>query len=235
MPFLLPLGFLGSPVAASATASVSTSSSGGITFAAAFLTDDMATNNASLYTFSGQTFGSANAARLIVCVVGMNEVGSADAPAFDSVTIGGVTATKVIEKYNDCRVGIFQALVPTGTSGTVTVDLASTAQNCSIGLWRIVTGNQAAQFSSATAGSGISPLTLNPTVPTSGFGVCVGAASNNPHVPTNYTERFENATGESGGSGDGTTSGGDFTASAAITCDFNANSGAVFAFATWGP
>jgi hypothetical protein len=230
------MGFVGRYTS---TASGSAGGGGGdIIFSGSWTDDDVATNNTSAYTFSGMNFGSADAARLIVIAVALGEQpgGGGDAPAITGVTIGGVAGTSVVSALGGGhRVHIWQALVPSGTSGTVVATLASSGYNCSIGVHRIVTGTQAVRNTGTDTGSGLSPLSIAATVPTSGYGVVVVSSSNNPHVPTSYTERYENATGESGGSGNQTHSGGDFTATATIICDTNSNAGAAMAYASWGP
>lgn len=68
-------------------------------------------------TFTGLSFGTAAADRLIVAAISHN--GSTHVSA---VTIGGISATLVVEEVGgSARVALWVAAVPTGTSGNVVV------------------------------------------------------------------------------------------------------------------
>ena len=235
------IGFVGNyTTTATATTTASGGGGGAIVFSGSWVDSDYAANNASGYTFSGQNFGSADSSRLIVVTVGSMRVGSNDAPtSCTGVTIGGVSGTQVLHTLDsDGIISIWQALVPTGTSGSVVCNFSETANNCVIGVHRIVTGTQGVRNtgSDEVHNSGTEP-SIAATVPTGGYGVVMLIASDNPHTgASGYTERFEHAIEGAGGSGTDTGSGGDFTASATITLsDTNATAFKVMAYASWGP
>lgn len=83
--------------------------------------------NLSSYTWNGCTFGEESPDRiLLVCT---HAESSSDIWT-TSVTIGGISATKVVEQKTQTdqgRVAIWAAKVPTGTSGTVVVNCSSTS------------------------------------------------------------------------------------------------------------
>lgn len=231
MPIGWTLGFIGATQGgSSATSSASVTAS----LTAIFLDSDAATNNSSLYTFSGLNFGTAAGNRLLVASVHSRN-NSIDAQPPDTVTIGGVAATRVVTRSdNVVSCSIWQALVPSGTSGSVVLDWDGDGQNrCAIGLWSIKTNNQAAQHSGSSIGGG----SIAATVPTSGYGIAAyvgdSGGSSGTVTPTNYTEDFDTGNIEEGT----TAEGGHFTASATIdaTPSVSMGSGETLVYASWGP
>lgn len=79
------------------------------------------------YSFAAVNFGTATADRLIVVNTG---IGAAFDRTISSATIGGVAATLV--SNNSGRVHIISAVVPTGTSGTVSITFSGAAVRCGI-------------------------------------------------------------------------------------------------------
>jgi hypothetical protein len=74
------------------------------------------------FTFTDVPFGNADTSRLVVVYI--HATGTATATTIDSATIGGVSATKVVEANSSAQIrsaAIFAALVPTGASGSVSV------------------------------------------------------------------------------------------------------------------
>lgn len=104
-----------------------------------YLGNALTTTGASSYTFSAQPFGTADATRQIYVEVYTN-TGTATLPS--SCTIGGVTATKIIEKA--CSVGNFLVMtgyvasVPTGTSGSIIVNYPTATVACGIAIYDVV-------------------------------------------------------------------------------------------------
>ena len=96
-------------------------------------------NDATSYTFSSVSFGAEASNRSIVVGIGAGRA-SSGARNVNSVTIGGVTATKAIEKDSPAATGsnvaaIAFAKVPTGTSGDIVVTFNGTMARCGIGVW----------------------------------------------------------------------------------------------------
>lgn len=227
-PFMDVLGFIGKPVAPGGGGSATASAS----FEGTWRDSDTASNNASNYTFSGLSFGTAAANRLIVAGIHNTEYISGPADQPSSVTIGGVSATNVVINVdNEACASIWQALVPSGTTGSVVVNFPATQQNCGVGIWSIVTNRQAAQFSSSSDNG----ASIAATIPTSGYGVVVCTvdpdAATTTVTPTNYTEDYENDLADHA-----TFEGGHLTASATITATApNKASGESLVYASWGP
>lgn len=236
MPLLTPIGFVGKPVA-------SGGGSGGGTLVGTFLDTDSAANLAETYTFSGMSLGTAAGNRLIVAAVhGADNDRVADNFA-QTVTIGGVAASLVVRKGQACSVinnssliELWQALVPTGTTGTVVVDYDFSAYACAVALYSITTNNQAAQSTgSDAAASGDTSLSVVATVPTNGYGIAAIFAQHQTSVsntPTNWTEDYDTALATVVAA---KMIGGHFTAGATLGAALTNNDGAAMVYASWGP
>ena len=105
--------------------------------AATFQQSDIDTATLSTYTFSAQPIGAASATRRVVVGV------SRRLPrAINSATIGGVSATIDADaSASNNRVSLISAVVPTGTTATVTITLQSNADRCGIGVWTLDGGS----------------------------------------------------------------------------------------------
>lgn len=155
-----------------------------------FLQATVEPNNNSVFTFSGQNFGTENAARYII--VGYAIVGTGSTP---SVTIGGVSATLAVSviQGSSNATGLAIAAVPTGTSGSVVVTLGGgTAANCSICVYSTTTLQNATAFNTTTSTSTDPSVTLD--IPAKGFAIGIGESNSNTASPTwsGLTERSEN-------------------------------------------
>ncbi len=108
--------------------------------------------NLSTYSYTDVSIGGAGAGRLvIVAATGVTATGSA--LFFGNATIGGITATKVVESNlnTGLPVAIFAAVVPTGTSATVAVGFTSTAGSNSVSVFTLSKYRSATAQSSFTA------------------------------------------------------------------------------------
>lgn len=192
-------------------------------------------------TFSGLSFGTAAANRLLVAAVCTGTGGSSNSVP-SAVTIGGIAATLVKgATVGEAQASIWQALVPSGTSGTVVVNLGSGSNTCTVGLWSVKTDKQAAQNS----GSSITGASIAAVVPTNGYGIVTFIVDTDTHVdagdsitPSGYTEDWDIVPHiDSGGSTVGTiTDGGHITASATIDASSNVTAvDQVLVYASWGP
>lgn len=96
------------------------------------------------YTFSSVDFGAADANRVVYVMVGHDRGATGLTP--DSVTIGGVPATQVGTSLTSSGNGqttlsLWKASVPSGTTGSVVVDMASASLNRTyfgIAVWRAI-------------------------------------------------------------------------------------------------
>lgn len=105
------------------------------------------TNNQSNYTFNNMSIGSADANRVIAVAIYAGLNGTAT-----SVTIGGVSATKVVGVTGTVA-EIWWASVPTGTTATVAISLSGSAGRCAVSAYRIIPGYSSTPYSSnSTAG-----------------------------------------------------------------------------------
>jgi hypothetical protein len=138
--------------------------------------------DASSYTFSSITFGTAADDRHIIAVGGWESSTSGTTDP-NSVTIGGVTATKVVTK-NDGRYDrsfMYIAAVPSGTSGALVVNLPVTAWRCGMGCMSMYGASitpTATGTDSGLAGS----EDLEVSIAVSGGGAIIGVAENNTGV-----------------------------------------------------
>lgn len=154
--------------------------------------------NTNAYTFSGKSFGTASSDRYIIVGIqgGINTTGG---QTISSVTIGGVTATLVVQLQTSItnvsvRSALFIAAVPTGTTGDVVVTWAGTMLHCGIGIFA-VTGLQSST-PTATATSGAQPGNVSINCARDGFIVAnTGAYDATPGAGlstwTNLTERYD--------------------------------------------
>ncbi len=129
------------------------------------------------YTFSSQNLGVANAERYIIATIHSRKAGAA--MTIDSVTIGGVSASIVVQKTNTVVnsnvVAIAIAKVPTGTTGDVVVNLSTTVLRCAINLYRAV-GIIPTAFDSDESGATNPAVTLD--VPRGGLVIGAGVDTN---------------------------------------------------------
>ncbi|MHA7852175.1 hypothetical protein [Roseovarius sp.] len=133
------------------------------------------------YTFSGVSFGAADANRVVYVMVGYDRGGSGLTP--DSVTIGGVSATQVGTTLTSAGNGestlsLWKASVPSGTSGSVAIDITSAPLNKTyfgISVWRAIGLVDKTQVQDEAGGPG---ATLSGNVNTDSGDYILAAAHN---------------------------------------------------------
>ena len=161
--------------------------------AAKVLTFQTSANNATgltTYTFSAQAIGTAAAdRRVIVTVAGTGSNNT----TITTVTVGGVTATEIIDAANSQNnMGVFIALVTTDTTADIVITFSNAKARCAIGVWSCtgLSSDTAVDSDSSTAEPGVITLT---TV-ASGFAVSMaadGSTGSLTHTWTNLTEQFD--------------------------------------------
>lgn len=105
------------------------------------------------YTFS-MSFGAADANRALVAVIDTNST------SITSVTIGGVTATNLVNTTGfDCRIVI--ANVPTGTSGNVVIAVGGNSTRGGVQLYRVMGLSSFSASSTATSTAAAPTATMN--------------------------------------------------------------------------
>jgi hypothetical protein len=108
----------------------------------AFLQAAQDESDLTTYTFSGQSLGVAASDRLIVGAFYWK--GDGAGRTLSSASIAGVSATIVDQAsdnsgpVNPPGVALFQAAVPTGTTGDVVATLSGGAIRAAVALWRVV-------------------------------------------------------------------------------------------------
>lgn len=148
-----------------------------------FIASTADATNLVTYTFAGQSFGVATPSRRIIVAASLS--------AFDSdtdiaVTIGGISATVHVSTINsgNTRNGaaaIASAAVPTGTSGSVVVDITPNgARSCVISVYRATDLSNGTPFDTA-ASTNASTLLID--IPANGFLIaCAATVSGAGHT-----------------------------------------------------
>lgn len=203
------------------------------------------TSNQTTYNFADVPFGAADAGRwLVVHIHGAN-----NDRTVNSVTIGGVSASRVTDGVNDAETvvsdpasvvgALWIANVPTGTSGTVSITWSGGQARTAIALFRM-TGNSGAQASQVATDTGTSgtDLSASLTIPSNGGGIG-GVGVNTPDSPrtftwTNLTEQYDEEVGEGNNSYSGALSLASGTATRTATASGSFVQG-VLVLAAWGP
>jgi hypothetical protein len=109
------------------------------------------------FTFSSQAFGTASSDRVVIVSV---VVADGTAGTVSAVTIGGVSATIIRQASDSTLTGaIVAAAVPTGTTGSVVVDLSTSRGACAIGIWS-ATGQVSAAGVASNSNTDLAELTL---------------------------------------------------------------------------
>lgn len=165
----------------------------------AAFTDSAVDNTAqTTYTWSSKAFaiGPADATRLVAADIDYRIGGTAI--TLNSVTIGGVAATKVDEAKNTAggntsAVSRWQAAVPTGTTATVSATFSGLTSRAGILVYSVLNSNGSAPTGTATANAttATAGVSASITVPANGkaliSGVMLTAGSSPSTTTTNFT------------------------------------------------
>jgi hypothetical protein len=95
-------------------------------------------SNAFTYTFSNRAIGAAAAGRIVAVCATTNAI-SSTTYGISSITIGGIAATMAVRSSGNKNAAIAYAMVATGTTATIVVNLtgSGTPGRCGIGVFRI--------------------------------------------------------------------------------------------------
>jgi hypothetical protein len=119
-----------------------------------------------LYQIPGVTFGAASTGREIFVVMSLhNNAG----PVVTSGTIGGVTA-----QISGDRFALMRAIVPTGTSGTITINVSQQSNSGSVAVFSVTNRRNpnAAPTTIATLGTSfVTSFSINNTYPINAVGL----------------------------------------------------------------
>lgn len=130
-------------------------------------------------TFTSVDFGTPASDRYIIAAVGARN----DSGTFSSITIGGVTATIVVQHLDgNTASGIAIAAVPTGTSGNVVINLSGSHESYYLGVWS-VTGLSSPTAVATDTSTGDGSYNLSHTLLTASggftiFSSCTGGGGN---------------------------------------------------------
>ena len=137
-----------------------------------FITTASSAVNLTNYTFNSVDFGDEDANREVFVLVTYGSF-ALSARALNSMTIGGITATKAANAADAISgAACFYATVPTGTSGSVTLNFSGGVLRCAISVFNVINrpniSSQETAVSHISAGSGES-ISITDTVPNNGF------------------------------------------------------------------
>jgi hypothetical protein len=203
------------------------------------LTDNSSdASDTTTYTFSSQSLGAAAANRKIV--VGIVNYDDSPGTAASGVTVGGVTADRVqamIGTGATMSTEIWQADVPTGTTGDVVVTWSAAVKSCGIGVWRVIGADSRPYGSKTTTAD---PGVVSMDIPAGGIGIGMSATGSGLAVTwtwTNLTEDFEDSI-TSGARSQWSGASAAFASAQSgldITADASATADNTFVCSIWGP
>jgi len=126
------------------------------------------------YNFTSYSFGDADADRVLIVACYLHHTSSARTA--NSMTVGGTSATEVIEQATagGSSASIWIVELPTGTSGTISVTASGACQSCGIRALRVVGLSSTTAHDTATDTA--DPLDLGIDVPANGLVVAVGGS-----------------------------------------------------------
>lgn len=137
----------------------------------------------SSYSFVSADIGTADANRIVVA--GVSFAHSSGINIQPTITIAGVTATEIDGNTfpGTITTRLYQAAVPTGTTGTINVVGATNSTGIAISVWAVVPGISSTAVSHGTGGDNndnpATPITL--TTKANGIGIAfIGGTPNTP-------------------------------------------------------
>lgn len=131
------------------------------------------TSNSTTVNYGTKNFGAADPNRIIVVAIGARFVAG---NSITSVTIGGVAATLVSGTTSASGTilggtAIYQAAVPTGTSGAISATFSSAAVRSAISVYRLITNTPTAADGNNAATTSTAALSASVNVPSGGGGL----------------------------------------------------------------
>lgn len=120
----------------------------------------------SVYTFPGLDIGTAGTNRHVVVGV----VSSGTSPSISGITIGGASATAMIEQAEtNLKIGLWIAQVSSGATGDVVVTHTGTMLRCGVIVWAVY--DLLSATPTATASDSAPPLSQSLTISAGGVGI----------------------------------------------------------------
>ena len=140
--------------------------------AAVFTANSSSAVASSTYSFTSQSLGTAAADRYVV--VGVAGQSGSGAVAVSSMTIGGISASQLVSmSETNNSIEFWIAAVPTGTTGTVTVNWAAQRARCAIVIWA-VTGLVSSVVAGSAQETGFGSTAGDGTINVAAGGVALG-------------------------------------------------------------
>lgn len=128
-------------------------------------------SNVSTYTYTGLSIGTASASRNIIVITAGN------AGTVNSITVGGVSATRVVEKIgNGYLCAMWQAKVPTGTTADVSITFSQSQSDNQVFLYAMYSNNLTVESTASSTTASSTSVPFSATVPQNG--VTIFAATN---------------------------------------------------------
>ncbi|MEB3209662.1 MAG: hypothetical protein VKK63_12215, partial [Synechococcus sp.] len=146
----------------------------------AFVASTTNNDNASTYTFTAASIGAADSNRRVVVAFGAR-AGSNTAFSISSATIGGTSATILVQKDatddggNKDMAALLIADVPTGTTADVVVNMSRSGVRAAMATYRIVSTSALTVIDTAD-GSGSASVNMSLDVQPSSVALAVGAS-----------------------------------------------------------
>lgn len=207
---------------------------GGNAVVLAFQANTVDGSNLTTYTFASAALGTAAANRKIV--VGITATGGTGNTTVSSCTVNGVSGTLVKASAiaaggEECE--LWQAEVPSGTTGNIVVVHSGSKGSCAIGVYALY---GAALAATDTGISTANPLTDVLDIPAGGVAIGVArCGSSATFTWTNLTETYDAAMeGTDDQTGAAATFPGAQT-NLSITCTQSASTTPQMVIASWGP
>jgi hypothetical protein len=207
----------------------------GTAITAGFTDSSIDATNLTTYTFSSQALGTASADRKIIVGVSTN---STPGRTVSTLTVGGVSATLVARQTSsngEEMLEMWEAEVPTGTTGDVVVTWSTACDRCGIGLHSVY---GAATLYADVYSDNADPMNASINVPAGGIVVgCAGwsavGSATWTGVTETYDENLEAGTYHSGGYATHASASNGLS----VTCDVSVASGATgsMIIAVWRP
>lgn len=155
-----------------------------------FTDNAVSSANLTTFTFSSRSLGAAAANRKIVVGVG----GAVDTRTVSSLTIGGVSASLVVQAAATETAEMWQANVPSGTTGDIVVKWSGAqVGGCGIGVWAVY--GAAAAASNTYTDTNSDPATASIDISANGVAIAYAFQRNGTAGFTcaGLTERFDEA------------------------------------------
>jgi hypothetical protein len=173
------------------------------TAAITYVSSNSNESNLTTYTFSAQSIGTAAADRFVI--VGCYAPRNTSTCTITDVTIGGITATQLVQSKDASAFSdfaIYGASVPTGTTADVVVTLSAAPDRFGIDVFAATALSSTTPTATQTDNTASVNLSKSITVQANGF--ILGCSGNEntaaTHTWTNLTERLDQATGTGGSS-----------------------------------